>query len=651
MLSFFRRIINSRIGVIITLVLLVVIALAFAAGDITGLRSNGNGATGATLAKVGDQKLTDSDLRDRVQFALKSARQQQPSLNMPQFLALGGFEDVTRERIDTMVLETFGNRSGMVVSKRLVDGEIASIPAFQGFNGKFDQKLYESLLRRQQITDQALRTDIRTDKFRQWLLGPTQGAAQVPEQLALPYASLLLERRQGSVAFLPAASLAPSAAPNDQQLTAFYAAHRARYTVPERRVVRYAMVAPDTVKAQVTPSDAEIATAYQSNAQRFAATEKRTLRQVVAADLSTANAIAAKVKAGTTIDQAASAIGLAAAALPNVTQADYARSSTPDVAKAVFAAAQGAVVGPVRSPLGWNVVVVEAVTKVAGKTLDQAKPELVTEITQRKAAQALAGIAEKLEDGISSNATFDELVADNKLAAMRTPALLANGKDPENTVYQAPAPLMPILQAGFAAAPGDDPQVVPVGQNGEFALVALDHVVPAAPKPLAQIRDIVLHDYQLDQGQKAARQAAVKMVTAVNGGTPLAQAVSASGIRNVRILPVNHTRAQLAAAGKQLPPAITLIFSMTPHKAKLLASQDGSGYFVVYLDTVQQGDARQQPAIVANARQGLGGLIGNELAAQFTQAAGAEVKVSRNPAGIAKVKAELAAQAGTGAAD
>jgi peptidyl-prolyl cis-trans isomerase D len=53
MLSFFRRIINSKAGVVVTFIVLGVIALAFAAGDITGLAGNGPSLSGGSVATVG----------------------------------------------------------------------------------------------------------------------------------------------------------------------------------------------------------------------------------------------------------------------------------------------------------------------------------------------------------------------------------------------------------------------------------------------------------------------------------------------------------------------------------------------------------------------------------------------------------------------
>src|SRR3546814_13400190 len=101
----------------------------------------------------------------------------------------------------------------------------------------------------------------------------------------------LLEKRQGHVGFVPATAVAAGKAPTDAEIATFYSHETARYTVPERRVIRYAVVMPDRVADAAKPSDAEIAQAYSQQKDRFAAKETRTLKQVIVADRAAADAL------------------------------------------------------------------------------------------------------------------------------------------------------------------------------------------------------------------------------------------------------------------------------------------------------------------------------------------------------------------------
>src|SRR3546814_2877345 len=78
--------------------------------------------------------------------------------------------------------------------------------------------------------------------FARQLIVPTVGASQIPMQVALPYAALLLEKRQGHVGFVPATAVAAGKTPTDAEIATFYSHETARYTVPERPVIRFAVV-------------------------------------------------------------------------------------------------------------------------------------------------------------------------------------------------------------------------------------------------------------------------------------------------------------------------------------------------------------------------------------------------------------------------
>lgn len=642
MLSFFRRITRSRIGVVITLGFLALIALAFGLTDINNFSTPGQ-TSGAAVIEVGEASVSDAELQQRTRLALDNVRQQQPDIDINGFVAQGGFESVVSRVINGLALDAFATQSGMVASKALVDGQIASIPAFQGFDGKFSQANFERALQAQRISQADLRADIRRETLAQWLLAPTIGASQVSAQQALPYASLLLESRAGQIALVPTRPDA-SARPSDQVLSSYYTTNRARYTVPQRRSLRYAVIRPAQFADAAEVSDAEIAAAYRAAGDRYAPTATRTLQQVIVADQAAANRIAQAVRGGTSPEAAARAAGLEATTIDDATRASFAAQSAPAVADAAFAAAEGSVAGPVRSPIGWHIVRVASVAQSAGRPLAAVRDELIAEVRQRKAIEALTQMQERLDTGITDGSTFDELVADAKLQPVRTPPVLASGIDPDNPAQRPDPALARVFEAGFAAEQGDSPQLVQLGEDGTFAVVALDQVVPAAPRPLAQIRDGVVRDWQIDQAKQAARRTAMQISQAVGRGQSLTQAYRAAGVQGPAIQSIDVSRAELAARQQQLPPPVALMFSMKQGTAKILEGPQNEGWFIVAVTDIERGDAKGNQNAINATRQGLGGVIGREYAEQFSNAARDAVGVRRNDAAIARVRGALTGQ-------
>lgn len=640
MLSFFRRMIRHPLGGAVALGFVALLGLAFVLSDHSSSNTGTTVNAADVAVKVGNKTITISELRAAVARDMDGYRQQQPTLDMQQFVAGGGFEATLERLIDSTAFRQYAQAQGMVVSKRSVDGLIASQPGLSGLDGKFSQEKYEQVLRQIGMTDADVRLQT-TDQIltRQLLLSPIQ-AKQVPAQLALPYADLLLEKRSGQIGFVPAAAMPAGPAPTDAELTSYYARNLGRYRLPERRIVRYATLTPASLAAQAAPSAAEIAAAYRAQAPKFAAAELRTIVQVVVGDQTAANALAAKVRGGTAIEQAARAAGLEPATIKDTQKAALAGQSSSEIANAIFAAKAGDVVGPLRAPLGFVVAKVETVRTQPAKSLAEATPELRATLVPQKTTALLTEKRNAFDDALGKT-SFDGLVAKNQLTAQSTPALTASGQNVDMPTAKPDPALTPILAAAFAASPGDQPQTVPLGQDGSFALVTLDKVIPAAPRPLAQMRDTVVRDFQRDRSQRAARDVAAKIVAAANGGTALPQAIAASGLKLPPLRPVVGPRAALIGNPQQVPPPLALLFAMAPKSTKLLEAPDKSGWIIVHLDTITPGNAQGNAKVIAGTQSDLGNAVGREYVAQFGKAVQNAIGTSRNAAAIASLKAEL----------
>jgi peptidyl-prolyl cis-trans isomerase D len=298
--------------------------------------------------------------------------------------------------------------------------------------------------------------------------------------------------------------------------------------------------------------------------------------------------------------------------------------------------------GPVQLGGAWFVYRVTKVEKIAARTLDQVRAELTEEVAKRKLAALLADSRQAIEDAVGDGATFDEAVAKAKLTAVRSPALIANGTDPDNAAYQPDATVAAVIKAGFGfEQAGDEPQVIPVGQDGSFALVSLEKIVPAAPRPLAQITEKVTADYLLDQALAKARTAATAMLPKLQKGVPMAQALAEVGAtKGAPPKPFDFKRSELR--GKE--NFIQMAFDMPAKTARLVEAPNRAGYYVVYVDTIQPGNLAgdpQGPQMLQSITQALGQVGAQEYERQFTASLVSALKVRRNEAAIARLRADL----------
>ncbi|MDQ4419972.1 SurA N-terminal domain-containing protein [Sphingobium sp. DEHP117] len=638
MIGFFRRIMGSKFGAVFALLFLATVAFAFIAGDITSGKYSSFTPFGAgTATRIGSKSLPDTEVQARVQRAFEQQRRENPGMKIDDFLSLGAVQGIYSQLVTALSLEEFGHKQGIHIGKRLIDAEIATIPAFHTATGSFSQELFRQALTTQGISEDALRKDIAQQLTGRIVAAPASFGARMTDSLVLPYASLLLEAREGRIAAIPAAAFRPTTAPTDAQLADFYKSNAARYMIPERRSFRYAIVDASRFEAAANPTESEIAAYYASRRADYAARETRDIQQLIFPIESAARAAAGAAS----LSAAAAASGLEVSSLKAVSKADYAKAASPAAADAAFAAPQGKVTGPVKLALGWALIQTSAVQKIAEKPLATVRPQIIETLKTQKRATLLSDFVAKVEDGIANGTTFDEAVKDNGLAVETTPVLLPTGQNVNDPAYKPSADIAPMLKAGFAMEADDDPQFVPITQGTRYALVRVGDIVAAAPPPLGQVKPIVAQHYLLSQGAAKARALAQTIQAQVAKGVPLEKAMAGAGVTLPPVQKVAVRRADLLRQDQRVPAQLSILFAMTRGSVKTMPIPEDQGTFLIQLDSVAQGDAAKVPGLVDRVRADLSGLAGNEYAEQLARAAERELGVKRNPATVGHVTKAL----------
>lgn len=647
MLSNFRRFIHSKFGALFALLFLGVIAAAFIMGDVTsGKFGTSLGGSGETVAKAGGTRLTLPQFQERVQRVFENARRATPGLQIGDFLAQGAAGQIYDQLVAAMTLKEYAKDQGVHISKRLVDAQIAQIPAFQDAAGRFSQENFRQLLLRERITEQALREDITREILERQMLAPLGLGVKLPNSVILPYASLLLEARQGTIAAVPAAAFADIKDPTDAQLTTYYQQNAGRFTIPEQRRIRYAVIDGERFAQASQPTDAEIAASYNQNKASYAAKESRNFEQLILPSEAAAKTIAAQVKGGKSLAAAAQGAGLEASALVDQSRESLTTTTSAAIANAGFAAKQGELVGPIRGPLGWILLRVSNVKTVPARPLSAVRDEIATTLRSQKQKRLLSEFTGKVEDQIADGGSFEEVVKDNGLKLETTPFLIANGKQVEDQAYQAPADVRPLLAPVFQMSQDDDAQLVPVTPDQRYALAAPAEIRAAAPPPLDKVKPLVLAQYKLAQGNAKAKAVAEQIREKVAKGMKLADAVAQAGVRLPAPQTVGGRRADIMREGQRPPAEVAILFSMATNSVKTMPIGQDRGYFVVQLNGIKHGDAGGQSALLDQVRSQLGDVVGQEYGQQFERAVEKQLGVTRNPSAVASVQRALASTNG-----
>ena len=642
MIGFIRSLIQSRIGVALALVFLGLIALSFAGADISGANLGGSGNADRAVT-VGSAHISTADVQKAITNALENARSENPTVTMKDFIAQGALEEVINGLVDRAAISEWGRKGavGIGVSDRLVDSEIVKNPAFQGADGKFSQTAYKALLAQRGLPDALVRDDLGKGLMTRQVLIPAGIGAKFPLASAMRYTAVLTETREGTIQVIPSAAFAPKEPPSEADLAAFYQTNASRYQRPERRTIRYAIFDETAVKAVPAPSDAEVQARYKLNAATYAPSESRGFTQVIVPTEPAAKALAAEIAGGKSIEAAAAAKGLSASKQSSISRQKLQSEASKAVADAVFAAGQGKIAAPAKGPLGWHVIRVDAVIQIAGKSFDQARTEIAAALSAEKRKAALVDLSAQFDEAFSDGKGLVDTAKGQGLTLITTDPLQADGSVPGRADIKPNADVTPLIQAAFAMEREGQPQVTELQAGVRYAVFDVGQITPAAPPPLAEVREKVLVDLTMSRGYGAAKAASDKLLAALARKTALADAVKDLGAVLPAAESVTMPRQQLTAMQGKVPATLSLMFAMAQGTAKRLEVPGKGGWLVVVLNRVTPGKAAPGDPLVAQARSELGQIAGREYVDQLRAAVREAVGVKRNETAIAALRTQL----------
>jgi peptidyl-prolyl cis-trans isomerase D len=656
MKTFRSKLTSWLVLALLAIAVVAIVVTGFGTDGMGGLPGGGTAQTqGETLVEVGGEELKAAEIEAVLQRRLRELQEQNPDVTMAQLLEAGAYESALDQLVTRRAIWEYGRAKGLVVSDTMIDRVLVSIPAFHNLAGQFDDTAFRQQIAQLGLSEAEVRREIAYDLMERQLQEPLGRNVSPPEPITLQYASLLLERRKGLIGIVPNEAVAAGIAPTDAEIAAFYGQNRGRYTIPERRVLRYALITRDQAAAGARATDQEIAAYYQQNQARYAGTETRTLQQIILPSEAEARTFVSRAGGGANFLAAAQQANRSASDvnLGPQNREQFTNIANAQIAGQVFSAAQGAMIGPVRSPLGWHVVRVEAINPAVPRPLAAVRGEIATAIEQRKVQEAMANATGRIEDRIAAGESFEEVARAERLTVVETPPITAAGTAP-GVQWQAPAEIPAIVRGAFLVDPEDtEPTIETLTPNERYAMVAVARVLPSAVPPLAQVRDRVRADIVQQQASQRARALAERIMAAINRGTPPARAFAEAGVRLPAPQPIDQKRIDLLRRGTEVPPPLAALFSLPQGRARTVAAP--AGVFVVTVTERIAGQAScpagQQPAAaqasegcqaIAGARADLQAQMGREVGEQLARAARNSVEIKRNEDAIRRARQAIA---------
>ena len=635
MISFLRKGLGSWI-------LLGILGLVMAAFIITGVKDPFGGARsarGAVVAKVAGKPIGADSLQEELQNRLRTVQQERPDVTIEQVVEAGGVKTVLDGLIGRLALERMMKDIGISGGKTSIDKIIAKNEAFH-VGGSFNRKYYVEQLRRQRLTPAEYEGQLAQDVAGAQLLGALSRGWVLPDSVLLTYASQLEEKRTLHIIAVPASSMGEAPVPDDKAVAAYYEKTKTRYRAPELRSFRYLRVDSNALLPKVAVTDADIAAYVKDHAKALGKAETRDLLRVTLDTRDKAAAFASKAASG-------DFLALAKTQDPSLKDEDiklngqsldeFTADAGDSNAKAVFALKAGGVSAPLETAFGWQVVKVVKISAASGATIDATTRAKATEaIRQEKSVNALYDLTEKLDAALEKRLSFDGAAKLAMIAPVAVPSVSSKGTGIDGQPVPEAQQLGQILQLAFNHRPGDSLLLEQIGDNA-YALVEVTKVQPAAVRPLAEIKPVVQRLWQLDQLNERARTRGQAVIAALKGGKSVEAA--SGGLPN-KLLPA-LTRANLAEARQEIPPAMKAAFLARPGETVMAPALSGNGFELIHVVKIEPGQASRNSASYQLLASSVARTAGAEASGQFVTAARTLAGVSIDQASVEQLKRRM----------
>src|SRR5215469_7410204 len=379
------------------------------------------GAPGkGVVAKVGGADITTDEVR---QTARQMLQQQMPqgssgantSMLLPFFAQRAAEQLITRQ-----ALISEANRVGLRVSPDEVRDELQhgryATTFFPGGNF-IGETEYEDMLQRANLTptkfEQSVSNDILLSKL-QALVSGSAGVsdAEVHEQFVKQNTKVKFD-----YAVLKQDDLKKGLHPTEEELKAYYGAHKASYanSIPEKRKVKYALIDTAKLEADVKVTPEDLRTYYDQHRDQYRVPDQVKVSHIliktplpgadgkvdekgVAEAQHRAEDLLQKVKSGTNFEEIAKKYSEdPGSAKQGGSLGWIGRGQTvPEFEKTAFSLPKGQTSDLVKSSYGFHIIRIDDKQEAHVKSLDEVKAQIEPILKHQKAQQAAQKQAETL---------------------------------------------------------------------------------------------------------------------------------------------------------------------------------------------------------------------------------------------------------------
>jgi peptidyl-prolyl cis-trans isomerase D len=410
---------------------------------------------------------------------------------------------------------------GVTVTDEMIQNYLSADENLQNpETGKFDQVILQRLLQANRMSPSEFKRRIADELLQRQMDAALLMSFPGPETIAELVVLRQTEERAVSTAMLTADA---AGEPSADELQSYYAANVARYSAPERRAYTLLTVSPETVADRISVPEEDVRRLYEARAASLGVAEQRSFVQGQFPSREAAEAALAQIEAGTPFAEAVRANGGTVASFTDEIEGNLADDV---VAEAVFATDAPGVVGPVDGTFGVVLAEIGNITPGTDVSFEDAREELETELAEEIVNDEIDALYDEIQEAGDAGASLAEAARDVGLDVRQVGPVDADFIA-EGGAIEADVPVA-AHRAAFAQAANGLFEAIDLQQGG-YAFVEVESIIPAAPIPFEDVRDAVARDYAQEERETGLAAAVARFQNLIGEGQSFEAAAEALG--------------------------------------------------------------------------------------------------------------------------
>ncbi len=420
--------------------------------------------------------------------------------------------------VNDVLLEEHAKSLGLRISDEQVKEEIFAMPAFQS-DGKFDQEMYLSALRRAGYSADSFASYMRSDLLRQQLMDAVQNSEFSLAGEVNAQGLLLGQTRTVKTITINPDTFAHSITVSDQDVAQYYNSHNDEFTRPEQFKLSYLELSANSIKDSIIVSDADAEQYYQEHIDQYSTKEQRRLSHILIQgdNQKEADEVLTKLNNGADFAELAKSISNDPGSAAKGGDLGWVEKGTMDQAfeAAAFALNQvGDISAVVKSGFGYHIIKLTDDKAAQAEPFSSVKDKVVAEVKDQKAAERFYQLQTELEKVAFESP--DSLDASVKVT----------GGKVQKTDYISLEQLPELLQVAAVTDAINQPEVKLDGMNSsviqlaaeDVVVVRVDDVRPETVLPLEEVKASVSEKLAASKAKQAAESLVDEVLVKLNQG-------------------------------------------------------------------------------------------------------------------------------------